>query len=49
MDIFKDEIDPILATINAKLNKGQELEDDDLKMLLLNLLMEEDAHENGKE
>jgi hypothetical protein len=45
MDIFKDEISKELNKIDIKLKDGAVLNEDDLKIILLNLLEEEDSNE----
>lgn len=45
MDIFKDEITPEIVRIQNSLTAKVELTEEDLKLILLNILREEDINE----
>ena len=49
MDIFKDEIDPEINKIKDKLSSNLEINLEDMKIILLNLLNEEDSHESNQQ
>jgi len=46
MDLLKEELVRETGKIKQKLDTGNELSPEDLKILLLNLLQEEDLNEN---
>lgn len=46
MDILKDDIGRELTRIKEKVEKAASLNEEDLKIILLNLLSEEDLHES---
>ena len=45
MDIFKDEITPEILRIQNALTAKSELTEEDIKLILLNILKEEDINE----
>lgn len=46
MDILKDDFKREFLKIKDKIDNGNDLNDDDLKVILLSELHEEDLHEN---
>lgn len=46
MDILKDDLNSEFLRIKDKLDKGVELNEEDLKVILLSTLHEEDLHES---
>lgn len=46
MDILKDDLNREFLRIKEKLEKGTDLNDEDLKVILLSTLHEEDLHES---
>jgi hypothetical protein len=49
MDIFKDEIIPEIDKIQKKLAAQGQLSEEEIKIILLSLLKDEDAHENSNQ
>ena len=45
MNLFTDEINKCVKTIEAKLVQQESLSEEEIKLLLLNLLHAEDSHE----
>jgi hypothetical protein len=46
MIFLTNEISNYLASIDTKMSNGESLNEEDIKVLLLNLLQVEDSHEN---
>ena len=46
MNFLTDELSRNISTIEAKISHNESLNEEDLKILLLNLLQLEDSHEN---
>lgn len=49
MDIFKDEMTPEIEKLQKKLQSGNLLTEEDMKLILLGLLNEEDSHESKQQ